>query len=63
MAGAGRDQSMKPSTGPVPTLIEWDAEVPAWTTLKTEADRAERILFGRAMAREETVGRRPETAC
>ncbi len=50
-------------TGPVPTLIEWDAEVPAWTTLETEADRAERILFGRAMAREETVGRRPETAC
>ena len=31
--------------GPVPTLIEWDADVPAWSTLKTEADRAEAIMF------------------
>jgi len=31
--------------GPVPTLIEWDAEVPAWPTLKQEADRAEAIML------------------
>jgi uncharacterized protein len=30
--------------GPVPTLIEWDAEVPEWSMLKAEADRAESIL-------------------
>lgn len=37
--------------GAVPTLIEWDAEVPAWSTLKLEAERAEAIMFG-AQARE-----------
>jgi uncharacterized protein (UPF0276 family) len=31
--------------GPVPTLIEWDADLPAWSTLKAEADRAEAIMF------------------
>ena len=31
-------------TGPVPTLIEWDADVPAWSTLKAEADHAEAIM-------------------
>ena len=31
--------------GPVPTLIEWDAKVPAWPELKAEADRAEAIMF------------------
>jgi uncharacterized protein len=31
--------------GPVPTLIEWDADVPAWSTLKQEADRAEAIML------------------
>jgi uncharacterized protein (UPF0276 family) len=30
--------------GPVPTLIEWDAEVPAWPTLAGEAERAEAIM-------------------
>lgn len=30
--------------GPIPTLIEWDANVPAWTTLKAEAERAEAIM-------------------
>lgn len=33
--------------GPVPTLIEWDAKVPAWPDLVAEADRAEAIMFGR----------------
>lgn len=31
-------------TGPVPTLIEWDAEVPAWDALQAEAIRAETIM-------------------
>lgn len=33
--------------GPVPTLIEWDASVPAWPALKAEAERAETIMFTR----------------
>jgi uncharacterized protein (UPF0276 family) len=36
--------------GPVPTLIEWDTDLPAWPVLKAEADRAERIMTGRAAA-------------
>lgn len=31
-------------TGPVPTLIEWDMDVPDWSMLKAEADRAERTM-------------------
>ncbi len=31
--------------GPLPTLIEWDADIPAWTMLKAEAERAEAIMF------------------
>ena len=30
--------------GAAPTLIEWDANVPAWTILKAEADRAEWVM-------------------
>lgn len=30
--------------GPVPTLIEWDDDVPAWPELKGEAERAEAIM-------------------
>ncbi|MGO4285845.1 MNIO family bufferin maturase [Bosea sp. TAB14] len=30
--------------GAVPTLIEWDANVPGWPTLKAEAERAERVM-------------------
>lgn len=30
--------------GPVPTLIEWDAHLPDWPTLKAEAERAELIM-------------------
>jgi uncharacterized protein (UPF0276 family) len=32
-------------TGAVPTLIEWDKDVPAWPILKQEADRAEAIML------------------
>ncbi|WP_039020140.1 DUF692 domain-containing protein [Halocynthiibacter namhaensis] len=31
-------------TGPVPTLIEWDTDVPDWTVLADEAMRADTIL-------------------
>ena len=31
--------------GPLPTLIEWDSDVPAWSALKAEADRAEAIML------------------
>ena len=31
-------------TGPLPTLIEWDNDVPEWPTLCAEAQRAERVL-------------------
>ncbi len=30
--------------GPVPTLIEWDANVPHWSTLQAQADRADRMI-------------------
>lgn len=30
--------------GPLPTLIEWDADVPTWPVLEAEADRAEAIM-------------------
>jgi hypothetical protein len=30
--------------GPVPTLIEWDAAIPAWPELKAEADRADTLM-------------------
>jgi uncharacterized protein (UPF0276 family) len=31
--------------GPLATLIEWDADVPAWSELRSEAERAEAIMF------------------
>ncbi|MGX8014130.1 MNIO family bufferin maturase [Mesorhizobium sp. ORM8.1] len=31
-------------TGALPTLIEWDTDIPSWLELKSEADRAEVIL-------------------
>jgi uncharacterized protein len=40
-------------TGPLPTLIEWDAAVPAWTTLHAEAQRAEAVML--EIQREQTV--------
>ncbi|MEO4041533.1 DUF692 domain-containing protein [Hoeflea sp. CAU 1731] len=30
--------------GPIPTLIEWDADIPEWTILRKEAMMADRIL-------------------
>lgn len=37
-------------TGPLPTLIEWDNDVPDWPTLRAEAAAAEQILAGAAPA-------------
>jgi uncharacterized protein len=37
-------------TGPLPTLIEWDNDVPDWPTLRTEAAAAGQILAGAAPA-------------
>jgi len=31
-------------TGPVPTLIEWDSELPDWPVLKNEAIRARALM-------------------
>jgi len=31
-------------TGPVPTLIEWDNDVPSWPVLLEEAKRADRVI-------------------
>jgi uncharacterized protein (UPF0276 family) len=31
-------------TGPLPTLIEWDSNIPDWPTLKAEAERADTIM-------------------
>ncbi len=37
-------------TGPLPTLVEWDADIPDWTTLAAEAARADRVLAARGAA-------------
>ena len=41
-------------TGPLPTLIEWDANIPGWQTLKAEAERADAII--QAAAQPASVG-------
>lgn len=33
-------------TGPLPTLIEWDADLPDWPVLKSEAERADAVMIG-----------------
>jgi uncharacterized protein (UPF0276 family) len=44
--------------GPVPTLIEWDNDVPDWATLLGEARRAQRVRAGtRCLFREEALRR------
>jgi hypothetical protein len=37
-------------TGPIPTLIEWDNDVPDWPTLRAEAVAAQDILSGASRA-------------
>jgi uncharacterized protein (UPF0276 family) len=31
-------------TGPLPTLVEWDSQLPTWAVLKDEALQAQRRL-------------------
>ena len=38
-------------TGPVPTLVEWDNDVPSFATLLAEAQRVEDVLRGRKLRR------------
>lgn len=38
-------------TGPLPSLVEWDNDVPAWTVLAAEAGRAQAILTEAGLAR------------
>lgn len=38
-------------TGPVPTLIEWDSNIPDWPVLKAEAAAAQAILDGSVVGR------------
>jgi uncharacterized protein (UPF0276 family) len=46
--------------GPVPTLVEWDSNIPEWPVLKAEAAAARNILDARATERQMgiTHGRR-----
>jgi uncharacterized protein len=37
-------------TGPIPTLIEWDSNIPDWPTLKAEAERADTLIQTAAQA-------------
>jgi uncharacterized protein len=42
--------------GPSPTLIEWDSQIPSWTALQAEAERAQRILDGSRLESVSHVG-------
>lgn len=41
--------------GPVPTLIEWDSNIPAWPELQAEAVMAE-VLIGMSNTEERRYG-------
>ena len=48
-------------TGPIPTLIEWDSNIPDWPTLKAEAERADAIVQAATQpASVEHATRRPQ---
>jgi uncharacterized protein (UPF0276 family) len=42
-------------TGPIPTLIEWDNDIPSFTTLAAEAARARTILTAHAQPRRKSA--------
>ncbi len=44
------------SHGPIPTLIEWDSDVPDWKTLFNEALAAERVMSRRKEPRRAVAG-------
>ncbi len=45
-------------TGPKPTLIEWDNDVPAWATLFAEAQRADAVIADAVLDDESPARRR-----
>ena len=50
--------------GPVPTLIEWDSQLPAWPELRAQAHTARRILAAHAAERPRgSAAARTERAC
>lgn len=49
-------------TGPLPTLIEWDADIPDLPTLKAEAEQADAIMrVATQPARVDFIARRPQS--
>ncbi len=44
-------------TGPLPTLIEWDSDVPGWPDLAAEAARAEAVMVAHAAGGADVVAR------
>ncbi|MFM0505308.1 MNIO family bufferin maturase [Paraburkholderia caffeinilytica] len=49
-------------TGPLPTLIEWDADIPDLPTLKAEAGQADAIMRAATQpARVDVIARRPQS--
>jgi len=50
-------ESVVARAGPIPTLIEWDSEIPEWPRLEAEAAAAQRLLD-----RAGSVGRRNHAA-
>ncbi|MCB1429849.1 MAG: DUF692 domain-containing protein [Nitratireductor sp.] len=49
-------------TGPLPTLIEWDNDVPQWSVLKAESERADRVLKSCAAPAAHLQARRHDLA-
>lgn len=47
-------------TGPYPTLVEWDTDVPAWSVLKGECDKASAIL--KRISEAQATGKKPMIA-
>ena len=45
-------ESVVEQAGPIPTLIEWDSEIPEWPRLDAEATAAQTILDRAAVARQ-----------
>ena len=45
-------ESVVEQAGPIPTLIEWDSEIPEWPRLEAEATAAQTILDRAAVARQ-----------
>ena len=44
--------------GPLPTLIEWDSDVPAWPILKSQAAEADRMMLRRSRPEQRRAGAR-----